>query len=80
MSTVRITFPEEPDTNGWARLETPYWGNHVVPINDGHNHTADSTCECGPRVDLEDGITIFHNSFDGREALDEVYQILNGHV
>lgn len=42
---------------------------HIVPIDDLKEHTDESTCECGPEVEiLESGdIMIIHNAYDGRE-------------
>lgn len=54
---------------------------NVLPINDLKEHTEDSTCECNPTVEIIDGtgeLIIIHNSFDGREGLEQANQILNG--
>lgn len=41
---------------------------HIIPINDTKPHVEESTCECGPKLEVENGEMIFiHNSFDGRE-------------
>lgn len=41
---------------------------HILPINDIKEHQELSTCECGPRIEFENGeMIIVHNSFDGRE-------------
>lgn len=41
---------------------------HVLPADDLKEHTLESTCECCPRMEIEDGEMIFiHNSWDGRE-------------
>ena len=42
---------------------------HIVPLDDLKEHTDESTCECGPEVEiLESGdIMIIHNAYDGRE-------------
>jgi len=51
---------------------------NVIPIDDLKPHTEDSTCECQPRVYFEnEEMIIIHSSFDGREALEEVNEILN---
>ena len=42
---------------------------HILPINDVKEHIEESTCECGPTLEiLENGDMMFiHNSYDGRE-------------
>jgi len=45
---------------------------NIIPLNDSEEHEELSTCKCKPRVDLIHGsMTIIHNSFDGREAVEE---------
>jgi hypothetical protein len=46
---------------------------HVLPINDVKEHIEESTCECGPTLEiLENGDMMFiHNSYDGREKEEE---------
>ena len=41
---------------------------HIIPINDLEEHIEDSTCPCGPSVEiLEDGsLMITHNAYDNR--------------
>lgn len=50
---------------------------HVYPINDIKEHDIESTtCHCHPEVEIieESGnILVIHNSFDGRELLEELY-------
>jgi len=49
----------------------PMW--NILPTNDLKPHTEDSTCECKPKVIIENGeIIIIHNSFDGREHVEEL--------
>lgn len=51
---------------------------HILPINDLKEHEESSTCECCPKLIIENGEMIFvHNSFDGREIIEEVNEILN---
>lgn len=52
---------------------------HVLPVNDLKEHTMSSTCECNPKVIIEESgdLTISHNSYDGREIIEEVNYILN---
>lgn len=41
---------------------------HITPINDLKEHTEESTCECCPRLIIEEGEMIFiHNAWDKRE-------------
>lgn len=52
---------------------------HVHPINDAEEHDLEGTvCKCGPSVVFEGAeIIVIHNSFDGREALEQAKEILN---
>ena len=51
---------------------------NIIPLNDSEEHEELSTCKCKPRVDLIHGsMTIIHNSFDGREAVEEAKSLLN---
>jgi hypothetical protein len=51
---------------------------HVTPINDLEPHEESSTCKCEPKVLIENGdMIVVHNSFDGREGLEEVNRILH---
>lgn len=53
---------------------------HVMPNNDLKEHSEDSAnpCECEPSViQVEGDLILVHNSFDGREAVEEVREILN---
>lgn len=47
---------------------------HILPINDSEPHEEATTCKCKPTVEiLEDGeMMIVHNSFDGRERVEEL--------
>ena len=46
---------------------------HVLPVNDLKEHTEDTTCECKPRVEFENGnMIVVHNSFDGREHVEKL--------
>ena len=50
---------------------------HILPINDLKEHEESSTCECCLKLIIENGEMIFvHNSFDGREIIEEVNKIL----
>ena len=51
---------------------------HVYPIDDFKDHLLESTCDCNPAVTIQNGeMIICHNSFDGREIIEEVNEILN---
>ena len=51
---------------------------HILPIKDIEKHEEKSTCKCSPKCDiLENGdLMIIHNSFDGREYIEQVKEIL----
>jgi hypothetical protein len=41
---------------------------NVYPLDDSAEHTLDTTCDCGPRLELDQPeIIVIHNAFDGRE-------------
>lgn len=63
----------------WATFEIDEKWLHIIPIWDKKEHEFKETCHCDPRVeDLEnDYILVVHNSYDGREALEEAMKILN---
>ncbi len=48
---------------------------HVLPVNDIDEHCGSGTvCKCGPKVEKIDGcygVVVIHNSFDGREFLEQ---------
>lgn len=49
----------------------------VTPIDDLKEHTSGSTCQCEPKIIWENGeMIVVHNSWDGREAVEEFYSIL----
>jgi hypothetical protein len=47
---------------------------HVLPVNDSEEHILDSTCSCNPQIEnAENGhLLVIHNSFDGRELIEEL--------
>ena len=47
---------------------------HILPINDIKEHEESSSCHCVPKSEiLENGdIMITHNSFDGREFIENL--------
>lgn len=50
---------------------------HVSPINDIKPHTRDTICSCNPRIiSYLPEIIVIHNSFDGREGVEIVEEIL----
>lgn len=51
---------------------------HVLPVDDLKEHEESTTCECEPTVKWEnDNIIVIHNSYDGREGIEWVNEILN---
>lgn len=49
---------------------------HVLPINDIKDHVEQSTCPCEPEVVVEGGdLIIVHNSWDGREGLEQDLEV-----
>lgn len=54
----------------------------VVPIGDSNNHDDYSTtCKCNPNVVIENNeIIIIHNSFDGREGIEWLNEVLNNNT
>lgn len=65
----------------WLRLEADARRRrrgvvHVYPVADLQEHVTDSLgypwCGCAPRVSYEgEGILVVHNSYDGRELVEE---------
>lgn len=52
----------------------------VLPTNDIEEHEESTTCKCEPKVIYENGeMIVVHNSFDGREGLEIVNEILSSH-
>jgi len=47
---------------------------HVVPVNDILKHEISSGCHCRPV--LKEGVWV-HNSYDGREVLEQGRELLN---
>jgi len=62
---------------------------HIIPVNDLEDHSEEvknhiglmiPMCKCDPKVKqeyLSDDIIFVHNSFDGREGVEWVNEILN---
>lgn len=50
---------------------------HVVPTNDIMEHTDDTTCSCNPKVECDGELFVIHNSFDGRELIEELLDAVN---
>ena len=52
---------------------------HILPVNDLEEHEELSTCKCRPEVEiLENGdLMVVHNSFDGREIIEELFNNLH---
>ena len=52
---------------------------NVIPINDIIPHQEHEACMCNPIVEYKEAepIIIIHNSFDGREYLEQSQQLNN---
>lgn len=52
---------------------------HVLPVNDLKDHEESTTCECEPRCEWQPSgdLIVVHTSYDGRETLEEVNEILS---
>ena len=50
---------------------------HILPRNDTKEHIEDTMCECEPKIIIENGeMIVIHNSFDHREIIEDVNQIM----
>jgi hypothetical protein len=50
---------------------------NIYPINDTKSHVLNTTCDCDPSIIEEYGeLIVSHNSYDGREAVEEANEIL----
>lgn len=53
---------------------------HVYPVNDIEPHELEGyRCKCEPKVEYQqdiDSIMVIHNSFDGREVVEQAKEIL----
>ena len=49
---------------------------HVIPVDDFWEHEESEGCMCKPRIE-ENGKLIVHNSYDGREIIEEAERIIN---
>lgn len=50
---------------------------HILPRNDIQEHEESTCCACRPRVECEGAeILVVHNSFDGREMVEQAPDIL----
>lgn len=61
------------NVGGWAlTLEPDERGHyHVVPLDDLKPHDYSCDCACKPVLDDESATLYAHNSYDGREAIEE---------
>lgn len=51
---------------------------HIMPINDLKEHEQLSTCECCPKLEIENGEMIFvHNAYDKRELFEVLLEEVN---
>lgn len=53
---------------------------HVYPVNDSEPHELEGYhCKCSPKVEYDqesESIQVVHNSFDGRELVEQAKEIL----
>lgn len=50
---------------------------YVLPVNDAKEHRESYICHCLPEIKYEGGnMIVVHNSFDGREGVEWVNEIL----
>lgn len=61
---------------GWNVTEVEEGVVHVVPKNDSDKHELWTTCLCCPKVETTDGLLVIHNSFDMREVIEQVHEVL----
>ena len=60
----------------WGIFKTYPFQLHIRPV-DEEDHVDDMSCKCEPKKKIENGVSIIsHNSFDGREALEEAMEVL----
>ena len=53
----------------------------VLKEKDGRDTITTSNCHCRPRFQFEaESIIIIHRSYDLREALEQIHDILNGEI
>jgi hypothetical protein len=50
---------------------------HIIPEDDVKPHSESHLCECNPRIKFDAGTIIVHNSYDGREGVEWVNELLN---
>ena len=49
----------------------------VTPINDSNAHDEGGMCHCCPQIEFSNGeMIVIHNSYDGREYIEEVNELL----
>lgn len=51
---------------------------HILPVDDEQDHIDSSTCHCSPITEVLAGgdLLIIHSSFDGREGVEWVNELL----
>jgi hypothetical protein len=52
---------------------------HILPLNDTEEHERSPFCQCEPKIEKQENgsMLIIHNSFDGREMVEEAKKILD---
>jgi len=49
---------------------------HIFPLDEEDKHDLEGFyCDCDPRIDWDNDLVV-HNSFDGREAVEQANEIL----
>lgn len=44
---------------------------HVMPLDDTKPHDESRSCACHPRIDIRANNVVIHNSYDGREIVEQ---------
>lgn len=51
---------------------------NVTPVDDIYSHLENEMCECKPSIEISGpNLLITHNSYDGRELIEEAYRAMN---
>jgi len=70
-----------PESSGWGLFQDYPDQWHIRPVDESDHIHDTNICSCKPRLEVENGIDIYiHNSFDGREGLENALEILNQHT
>lgn len=62
----------------WVTEYQPMSIIHILPIDDLEEHEENFNCKCEPKLTYEGrGKIITHNSFDRRELIEQVIEVMN---